>query len=258
MHPCQICDQPTHARTCNPCISIVENLLDKARLLLPELTTEATGQATKTPGGWSTGSEGVPLGIRLAPLQASNKLTHAIRNLGKHLGLNTKHPTMLIPIAYKLAWPAENTDSLKTLYTELTLAVRAAERIVDRQPERVFFGWCTSCSERIWASAEWTYLTCTCGQGLDLIALKEQRGSMIHDRLDGAYFTSTDTSTALACCGYTVTQEQISMWGQRGKVPREKINGNWVYLFDEALHQAELKELRRARREQKKAIDTAA
>lgn len=258
MHPCQICDQPTHARTCNPCIGLVERLLDQAHLLLPELTTEATGQATKTPGGWSTGSDDAPAGIRLAPLQASYDLVQAVAALAANIGLRTRRPATLKAQAYKLAWPAENTDSLLTLYTDLALAVRKAERIVDSQEERMFFGWCPSCGERAWAYAEWTYLKCACGQGLDLIALKERRGDMVHDRLDGAYFTGALTVEALACLGYTVTANQVNMWGERGKIARETVNGKRVYLFDDALHQAELKEIRRRKREQKKAVDMAA
>ncbi|MFW0183790.1 hypothetical protein ACN082_09865 [Rothia sp. CCM 9417] len=257
MHPCQICSQPTHARTCNPCIGLVERLLDQAGLLLPELATEATGQATKTPGGWSTGSEGAPAGIRLAPLQASYDLTQAIAGMAANIGLHTRKPGRLKPQAYKLAWPAENTANLLELYTDLSLAVRTAERLVNPQPELILCGWCPACGQLVKAPADRTYHTCACGQGLDLVALKERRGEMVHDRLDGTYFTGSDTSAALACCGYAVTQEQVSMWGVRGKVPREKINGHWVYLFDDALHQAELKELRRVRREQRKALDKA-
>ncbi len=257
--PCQLCESPTEARTCLACVGAVEALLDQASAVLPDLAHEATGQAKKAPGGWSTGSEGVPLGIRLAPLQASDDITQAVRALAAHIGVGCKTPHTLKPEVYKLAWPAADRADLKTVYADLSLAVRTAVRLVDVQPELILFGWCPSCGDLVRAPADRTYQVCRCGQGLDLIALKEKRGDMVHDRLDGSYFTVGDTVDALACCGFTVTQEQVSMWGARGKIPREKVNGAWVYLFDEALDQAELKEIRRRRREEKKkGVDAAA
>lgn len=259
MRLCQLCESQTEARTCLTCVGAFETLLDQATTVLPELTDEAAGLAQKAPGGWSTSTEGTPLGIRLAPLQASHDITQAVRALAAHIGVKRKTPHTLKPEVYKLAWPAADTADLKTIYTDLSLAVRTATRLIDTRPDLVLFGWCPACGERVTASADRTYLVCRCGQCLDLIALKEKLGDMVHDWLDGAYFTARDTVDALACCGFTVTQEQISMWGARGKIPREKVNGAWVYLFDEALYQVELKEIRRRRREQKKmGVDTAA
>lgn len=258
-HPCQLCQSPTEARTCLTCVGAFEALLDQATAVLPELTDEAAGQTKKTPGGWSTSTEGIPLGIRLAPLQASNDITQAVRALAAHIGVERKTPHTLKPEVYKLAWPAADRADLKTIYADLNLAVRTATRLIDTQPNLILFGWCPACGERITAPDHHTYQACQCGQGLDLIALKEKLGEMVHDRLDGSYFTVRDTVDALACCGFRVTQEQVSMWGARGKIPREKVNGVWVYLFDEALDQAELKEIRRRRREEKKkGVDAAA
>lgn len=257
-HPCQLCQTPTEARTCLTCVGAFERLLDQATAVLPELTTEATGTAKKTPGGWSTGSEGVPLGIRLAPLQASNDITQAVRALAAHIGVERKTPHTLKPEVYKLAWPAADRADIKTIYTDLTLAVRTAVRLVDTQPELILFGWCPACGEHAKAPADRTYQVCRCGQGLDLIALKEKRGDMIHDKLDGAWFTAKVLSAALAGWGYKVSANQVNMWAERGKFERERVNGKWVYPFDEALHQAELKEIRRRQRVKKKALDQAA
>lgn len=257
-HPCQICATPTEARTCLTCVGAFERLLDQATAVLPELTTEATGQTKKTPGGWSTGSEGVPLGIRLAPLQASNDITQAVRALAAHIGVERKTPHTLKPEVYKLAWPAADRADLKTIYTDLTLAVRTAVRLVDTQPELILFGWCPACGEHAKAPADRTYQVCRCGQGLDLIALKQKRGDMIHDKLDGAWFTAKVLSAALAGWGYKVSANQVNMWAERGKFERERVNGKWVYPFDEALHQAELKEIRRRQRARNKVLDQAA
>lgn len=258
MTPCQLCESPTEARTCHACVGAFESLLDQASAVLPELAHEATGQAKKTPGGWSTGSEGVPLGIRLAPLQASDDITQAVRALAAHIGVERKTPHTLKPEVYKLAWPASDRANLKAIYADLSLAVRTAVRLVDAQPELILFGWCPACGERMKAPADRTYQVCRCGQGVDLIALKEKRGEMVHDRLDGAWFTAQVLSVALAGWGYKVSANQVNVWAERGKFEREKVNGKWVYPFDEALHQAELKEIRRRQRVKKKALDQVA
>lgn len=252
-HPCQLCQTPTEARTCPTCVGAFERLLDQATAVLPELTTEATGQTQKTPGGWSTSTEGIPLGIRLAPLQASNDITQAVRALAAHIGVERKTPHTLKPEVYKLAWPAADRADLKTIYADLNLAVRTATRLIDTQPTLVLFGWCPACGERITAPDHHTYQACRCGQGLDLIALKEKLGDMIHDRLDGSWLPAKTLSEALAAWGFRVTPNQVNVWAERGKYQREKVNGVWVYPFDEVLDQVELREIARRRREQKKA-----
>ncbi|NCC02368.1 MAG: hypothetical protein EOM34_17300 [Clostridia bacterium] len=247
------------ARTCPTCISVVEQLLTSATTLLHELTFEATGQATKTPGGWSTGSEGTPAGIRIAPLQASHDLTQAVKALGENIGVRTRKPTVLLPQAYRLAHPAENKANLLYLYSDLGIAVRTAERLVDTQPELILWGWCPECGEPAKAPPDRTHHKCACGQLHDLQALKEQRRDMVYDKLDGSYFNLATTVKALEAWGFKETPVQVSMWGERGKVPREKVNGHWVYLFDEALDQAELKAIKKRRLENKRvALDQAA
>lgn len=252
-HPCQLCQTPTEARTCLTCVGVFETLLDQATTVLPELTDEAAGLAQKAPGGWSTSTEGTPLGIRLAPIQAKAELESAVKAIGRNIGSSARSPKRVKAEAYKLAWPAANSDDLKTLHMDLGLAVRKAERIINPPPELILFGWCPSCGDLVRAPSDRTYHTCYCGQGIDLIKLKESRNEIIHDRLDGTYLSSADTAYALATCGYQESHEQVSIWGIRGKVHREKAGGKWLYLFDDALHQAELKALRR--KKSKKVLD---
>lgn len=253
MRLCQLCESQTEARTCLGCVGIIETLLDRAAAALPLLSDEASGQAKKAQGGWSTGSEEHPAGIKLAPIQAKAELESAVKAVGRNIGSSARSPERVKAEAYKLAWPAANSDDLKMLHMDLGLAVRKAERIINPPPELILCGWCPSCGDLVRAPSDRTYHTCYCGQGIDLIKLKESRNEIIHDRLDGTYFTSGDTAHALASCGYQETHEQVSIWGIRGKVHREKVGGKWLYLFDDALHQAELKALRR--KKSKKVLD---
>lgn len=257
MTPCQLCQAPTEPVICLTCLHHIEDTLRTVPALIRHLREEAGGQVKKTASGWSSGGTTVD-GVRFAPLEAIDALETSITRLARHIEVITRSALTLLKEAHKLCWVRENQEAISALHFDFMLAVRTATRLIDTPPELKLFGWCPSCHERVWAPADRTYQDCECGQGIDLLALIEERGEMIHDRLDGTYMPPAAVAEALRMCGYEVKQvSHISTWGARGKVDFREVDGKLLYLFDDALHQAELKELRRQKRTSK-VLDLAA
>lgn len=258
VHPCQICTKPTHAATCPDCIGFVEAQLTQSVMLLAELRTEAAKTTSKTQGGYTTATDGQPLGINLGALAVSDRLTRAIGNLGARVEVGSTDPHTVREQVYKLAW-AQPDDPAPELVRELADAVNAATRLVDLAPQIRTHGKCTTCGVFIKVPADWQVHFCTaCGTEQNLETVRENLKDLVLDALGGAWFPEADMPYALALVGYTVTGKDVRNWFVRGKLPagRRRHNGTgpWLYLFEDVLDVAE----RRAIKRVKKALDSGA
>lgn len=250
MHPCQICDQPTHARTCHNCIEYTNAQLTRAVTLMPELRVEAAKTTTKTPGGYTTTNTGQPLGINLGALVVSDRLTRAIGNLGARVGVGSTDPHNVREHTYKLAWEQDD-DPAPELVRELADAVNAAHRLVDIAPQIRTHGKCTCCGVFIKAPADREVHFCTaCGTEQNLEAVRENLKELVLDALGGAWFTYREMPAAVKLCGFDVTETDVRDWHRRGKLPagrRTRAGGGYEYLFDDVLDVAEQRAIKKAR-----------
>lgn len=238
---CAICEEPTPATVCTICIRDTTLQARKAALLHTLLSDEAAGLAKKPASGWSTGGQtGAPAGVNIAAIDAQRELTAAVGDLAAAIGIGTTNPTTLADSLHRLAWRETDPTSLKELHHSLGIAVRTAERMVDTPPEIILHGSCPAC--RVWVRAPRDRVehTCTsCGAACHLPSLREVRGEIIHDRLDGMYFTASNLAAALTLVGYPASARQVNNWGARGKIEVRSDKGRAVYSFDDALDVAE-------------------
>lgn len=248
---CHLCQTPeTLAYTCPACITQTNQLLKSAGLLLEELTNEATGQISKTPGGYTTGATGSPAGVNLTAIQASHNLTEALAALAWRIGVDTNRPGPILEYTYRLAWAwddPDQADPLPAMMENLRRAVRAATHLVDAKPPIKTFGTCPTCGAWARHPADRATATCkTCGEHLALGELQEALTGQTLDRLGGSWFTPAQMTAALALCGYEITVQDIRRWGSRGKLEAGKQGGRW--LFDDVLDAVERRELKKNRR----------
>ncbi|MFW0120297.1 hypothetical protein ACN08Y_10325 [Rothia sp. P5764] len=248
MHPCQICSQPTHARTCSACIEYTNAQLTRAITLIPELRVEAAKTTAKAPGGYSTAAEGKPAGINIGALALIDRLTRAIGDLGARVGVGSTDPYAVRESTYKLAWEQDN-DPAYELITELAEAINAANRMVDLAPAIVSHGHCPTCGTSIKAPSDRKVQFCTaCGEKVDLAAARETRREIILDSLGGQWLNTSEMVAALEMCGYTISDVDVRNWYKRDRLPAGRKSfkrGAWTYLFDDVLDCAERRELKK-------------
>lgn len=251
MRSCQLCTKPTPAATCPDCIAFVNAQLTQAVFLLPQLTLEAGKQTSKTPGGYTTGSEGRPLGVNLGAISISRRLTAAIGDLAARCGIATTDPTVTREHTYKLAWVQEN-DPTYELAGELTNAVNSATRLIDLAPQIKTHGKCPTCQAWIKAPADREVHFCTaCGTELDLSQVRETLRDIVMDALGGAWFTEKEMPWAMELCNIMVTGKDVRNWHGRDKLPAGRTkskDGVWQYLFDDVLDVAEQRDIARAKK----------
>lgn len=251
MNPCQLCGRPAFAATCSDCIERVNNLLTDAVFLLPQLTLEAGKQTSKTPGGYTTGSEGRPLGVNLGAISISRRLSDAVGDLGARCGVATTGPAIAREHTYKLAHTQED-DPAKELVDDLTNAVRSATNLIDLAPQIKTHGKCPTC--QVWIKApedRELHLCKNCGTELELGAVRETLRDTVLDSLSGRWFTERDMPAAVELCNVMVTSKDVRNWCTRGLLPAGRTisrEGVWVYLFDDVFHVAEERDIKRAKK----------
>lgn len=250
MNPCQLCARPAFAATCSECIERVNNLLTDAVFLLPQLTLEAGKQTSKTPGGYTTGSEGRPLGVNLGAISISRRLSTAVGDLGARCGVATTDPAVAREHTYKLSW-AQKDDPARELTYELNAAVRSATNLVDLAPQIKTHGRCPTCQAWIKAPADREVHICTtCGTELDLPQVREGLRDIVLDSLDGLWLTAKEMPHAIELCGHTVTEKDVCDWYRRDKLPAGRRYSELAlhqYLFDDVLDNAERRAIKKAR-----------
>lgn len=250
MNPCQLCTKPTPAATCPDCIAFVNAQLTQAVFLLPQLTLEAGKQTSKTPGGYTTGSEGRPLGVNLGAISISRRLSAAIADLGARCGVATTDPAIAREHTYKLAWVQE-CDPAKELAYELNAAVRSATNLIDLAPQIKTHGKCPTCQTWVKAPEDRAVHFCTaCGTELDLTQVRETLRDIVLDSLGGLWATAQEMPHAIELCGHIITEKDVRDWYRRDKLPagrRDSNRGHYLYLFDDVLDNAERRAIKKAR-----------
>ena len=250
MTPCQICGRPVFAATCPDCIEKVNNLLTDAVFLLPQLTLEAGKQTSKTPGGYTTGSEGRPLGVNLGAISISRRLSTAVGDLGARCGVATTDPAVAREHTYKLSW-AQKDDPARELVDDLTAAVRSATNLIDLAPQIKTHGRCPTCQAWVKAPDDREVHFCTaCGAELNLPQVRENLRDIVLDSLGGLRATAKEMPHAIELCGHIITEKDVCDWYRRDRLPagrRDSNRGHYLYLFDDVLDNAERRAIKKAR-----------
>jgi hypothetical protein len=98
---------------------------------------------------------------------------------------------------------------------EITTAVRAAQRAVDRAPERLYAGPCPECETSLHVRPGATRTTCReCGTGINVT----ERRQWMRDQCEDLLGTPSEVSAICAGLGVTVSPSTIRVWVSRKKL----------------------------------------
>jgi hypothetical protein len=98
---------------------------------------------------------------------------------------------------------------------EITSAVRAAWRVVDRPPDSLFAGKCATCQAGLYARGGAVRVRCReCGTGYDVAAQWEAMRAQLEDQL----LHSVMMGAVLRQLGVRVADSTIRFWAQKGRI----------------------------------------
>ncbi|MFC5187118.1 hypothetical protein [Actinomadura harenae] len=246
--PCPIsgCGRPTRGATiCGACEADLERALTAVPWLVAQLDLVLSRQ-TRT--GSSGGARSAETSLPYAPhaSEASRVLASTLtawvdelrpaepRRIGPLCERCTHASCRLMrPLAGRTAsacavWLRARVDRIvrlpvaEELWDEITAAVWAAQRLVDRPPERRYVGQCgaglddgTDCDVDLYARPDAAAVTCPeCGTRWDV----RWRRRRLLEAAEDTLATAADLARALTGLGHEVTPEMIRGYGHRGQI----------------------------------------
>ena len=106
-------------------------------------------------------------------------------------------------------------EAAADIVAEVTAAVRAATRVIDRPAQRVYAGPCPACRTDLLAPPGRTQVTCTgCGTTHDIA----ERQAHMRDQLDDYLGTATYAAAILPGIGIHVSAGTIRVWASRHRL----------------------------------------
>lgn len=121
---------------------------------------------------------------------------------------------------------------------EITSAVNAVRKAVDRPAERLYAGPCKECGTDLYGKPGAAEVTCkTCKTVSAVVEQKTWMGAIIETRL----ITGREASVLLAWAGMEIQQATIKKWQQRDllEAHSKDANGAWLYRWPEVKALAE-------------------
>jgi hypothetical protein len=100
------------------------------------------------------------------------------------------------------------------LLDDVTMAVRTAQRAIDRPPARVYAGPCPVCGADLLGQPGRSVIYCPCGQPSVVADRQEAMRAALEDHLGNAMYAAR-VCTGLGC---PVNDATIRKWAERGKL----------------------------------------
>lgn len=115
---------------------------------------------------------------------------------------------------------------------EITSAVNAVRRAVDRPAERLYAGPCKDCNADLYGKAGSTAVKCK-ACGLDNPV--SERLEWMWSQVTGSYVTAWKASVLLGRFGYPTAQKTIDKWFERKRITSESVDadGKRLYLWED-------------------------
>lgn len=215
--PVETCERtrPGHLQVCGACAAELRRALESVPDLAQELETTLTRQTSS--GGAGSGSE-TPLPYDPRATEAGDVLRSAL--VGWVRALQEEHaegwPADTLPDMS--AWLLERHQRLvghaaaEEAVEEITTAVRAARRVIDRAPDSVFAGPCPGCSSALYARQGAAVARCRnpeCGAEAVVADQQDAMAAAIGDQL----LHAAAMSAVLGGIGVVVPAGTIRWWG---------------------------------------------
>ena len=204
---------------CKVCIGRLRRDLQRLADLWPETMTVLTRQ-TATASGAKVSTAGKE---RLLPFDANasevrwNAENVVTTNLRDIAGDNIPDGVRDVPTA--ALWLSQNVQKIAGVpqgpeaMDELQDALRQITRLVDRPESPVYLGT-HDCGSDVWAKSHRTYLTCDCGDVLDLDEIRSES----YNRARDTFAPARVIVDSARMYGVQISKQQISRWAGNKEV----------------------------------------
>jgi len=237
--PCLVewCGRPVgDGYTCQRCADKLSVALGDIPALWDELDTVLTRQSRYSDPEGRGGEKAVPFNIKASELGTALRglLNTWCRLIAEERGkdLPEDHPAA---VAYwllnQVTWLRHHRAGSEAV-EELTDAVNAVRRAVDRPAERIYAGPCVECGGDMYAKPDAASVECRpCGVGYDVAGRVAWMKSQVYGRL----VTAKEGVVLLSRFGLPVAQKTIDKWHERKRLADHErdAEGKWLYLFDD-------------------------
>lgn len=219
--PCPVdgCDRPRRGseQICGACAAELQRALQAVPGLARELDVTLARLGSRAgPGRPAT----PPLPYHPGASEAADVLRSALVGWVRELR-RPDEPWPADTPASMAAWLSERHSRLtghaaaEEAHGEITAAVRAAQRAIDRPPGRVYAGPCTQCSMPLYAKPAATAVACrSCGTGHSVEERREWMLEALRDHLAPAH----QVAHILAQLVAPVRADRVRQWAARGRI----------------------------------------
>ncbi|WP_148310196.1 hypothetical protein [Nocardia otitidiscaviarum] len=267
---CGACSRSTDMFLCWDCCRELRNRLETIAWLAGELDITLTRQdRIGTPGGRVSGSVDKPLPFHTAASEAAwvlrNTITTWVRELCESRAIDyvplgfvdtlfvgpLRPGERYVPRGYvettsgAARWLAHHATSIALsdcaaeAYDEITDAMRAAMRVIDRPPGRMFVGPCGApisngeCATDIYVSPGREHARCPdCGTTHSVTERREQ----LQQQVRGLLGTAAELARLLPwIMNAPITRKRITYYARRGMVSRREHRGETVFQIGEVI-----------------------
>lgn len=241
MNECK-CSRPTEAYVCLECLDDLARALRDVPWLDDELDVTITKQrGIPTTGGSASRETALPW--HEAAAEARRHLRALLVSWVKfcdeeHVRVQQCEPGLPADTMTAMSrWMLLRVDGLGLIdigpdaVEEITDAVDACRKVIDRRPDREFVGRC-ECGRNLEREPGASMVRCrSCGAEHDA----EAKVSELWGQVAGLLVTAREGVALLKRCGITVKQDTVDKWREREKITERSHNadGHRLYLFDD-------------------------
>jgi hypothetical protein len=232
------CDRPVgDGYVCQHCQDHLERALGDVAALWEELDTVLTKQARYAAAEFRRGEQALPFN------PVASELGYVLRNTlstwcrliseerGKALPDTDTPPAVAGWLLAHVVWLRHHRAGHEAV-EEITSAVRAIRKAVDRPADRIYAGPCKDCGGDMYAKPDAASVDCRpCGLNYDVAEMLTWMRGQVYGRL----VTAKEGVVLLSRFGLPVQQKTIDKWFERKRLSEHGHDpvGKRLYLFDD-------------------------
>lgn len=235
--PCMGCGRPVgDGWTCQRCADRLSVALGDIPALWEQLDIVLTRQSRYSDPEGRGGEKAVPFNIKASELGTALRglLNTWCRLIAEERGkdLPEDHPAAVARwLLGQVTWLRHHRAGGEAV-DEITSAVNAVRRIVDRPAERIYAGPCADCGGDMYGKPDAASVECRpCGLEYDVAGRVAWMKSQVYGRL----VTAKEGAVLLSRFGLPVQQKTIDKWFERKRLSEHGHDpvGKRLYLFDD-------------------------
>jgi hypothetical protein len=237
-----ICGRPVgDGYTCQRCADRLSVALGDIPALWEQLDIVLTRQARYSDPEGRGGEQAVPFNIKASELGTALRglLNTWCRLIAEERGkdLPEDHPAVVARwLLNQVTWLRHHRAGSEAV-EELTDAVNAVRRVVDRPAERIYAGPCADCGGDLYGKPGAVSVDCRpCGLNYDVAEMV----AWMQNEARGRLVTAKEGAVLLSRFGLTTTRNRIDLWHHRNLITAtgHDLDGKQLFLIDDLMERA--------------------